>query len=77
MFDVPSERFGHFVLTDAHEGEQLDRIPVVRGAIRIADRVHLQPDRMANVLADGGPFDKLRSGDPGRLEECALAAAER
>lgn len=53
-FDVPSERFGHFVLTDEHEGEQLDRIPVVRGEIRIADRVHLQPDRIANVLADGG-----------------------
>ena len=53
-FDVPSERFGHFVLTDEHEGEHLDRIPVVRGAIGIADRVHLQPERMANVLADGG-----------------------
>lgn len=53
-FDLPSERFGHVVLTDEHEGERLDRIPVVRGEIRIADRVHLQPDRMANVLAAGG-----------------------
>jgi hypothetical protein len=26
---------------------------VVRGEIRLADRVYLQPDRMANVLADG------------------------
>jgi hypothetical protein len=42
------------VLIDEHKGEQLDRIPVVRGEIRIADRVHLQPDRIANVLADGG-----------------------
>jgi hypothetical protein len=32
----------------------LDRIPVVPGEIRIADRVHLQPDRMAKVLRDGG-----------------------
>jgi hypothetical protein len=53
-FDLPSERFGHFVLTDEHEGEQLDRIAVVKGEIRIADRVHLQPDRIASVLQDGG-----------------------
>jgi hypothetical protein len=53
-FDLPSERFGHFVLTDEHGGGQVDRIPVVRGEIRIADRVHLQPGRIAKVLADGG-----------------------
>jgi Transposase DDE domain len=53
-FDLPSEQFGHFVLTDEHESEQLDRIPVVRGEIRLADRVHLQPDRIARVLQDGG-----------------------
>ncbi len=53
-FDLPGERFGHFELTDEHEGELLDRIPVVRGEIRIADRVHLQADRIANVLRDGG-----------------------
>ena len=53
-FDLPSERFGDFVLTDEHESEQLDRIPVVRGEIRLADRVHLQPDRIASVLRDGG-----------------------
>jgi hypothetical protein len=53
-FDLPSERFGHFELTDEHEGELLDRIAVVPGEIRIADRVHLQPDRIAHVLRDGG-----------------------
>lgn len=53
-FDLPNERFGHFVLTDEHGGEQLDRIPVEKGEIRIADRVYLQPDRMARVLQDGG-----------------------
>jgi hypothetical protein len=53
-FDLPSEQFGHFVLTDEHAAEQLDRIAVVKGEIRIADRVHLQPDRIANVLQDGG-----------------------
>ena len=29
-FDLPTERFGCFELTDEHGGEQLDRIPVVK-----------------------------------------------
>ena len=53
-FDLPSERFGDFVVTDEHGGEQLDRIPVVKGEIRVADRAFLQPDRIAHVLEDGG-----------------------
>lgn len=54
-FDLPAERFGQFVLTDEHEAEQIDRIAVIKGEIRIADRVHLQqPHRVANVLAQGG-----------------------
>src|ERR1700722_220106 len=42
-FDLPTERFGCFELTDQHGGEQLDRIPVVKGEIRIGDRVYMQP----------------------------------
>src|SRR5471030_2475012 len=53
-FDLPSERFGWFELTDQQEGERLDRIPVVKGEIRIADRAYLQPDRIAAVLHGGG-----------------------
>jgi hypothetical protein len=53
-FDLPGERFGHFELTDEKGGERLDRIPVVRGEIRIVDRAYLQPDRMAAVLDEGG-----------------------
>lgn len=53
-FELPAERFGHFELTDEHGGEQLDRIPVVAGEIRIGDRVYLQPDRIAAVLDAGG-----------------------
>jgi len=49
-FDLPGERFGHFELTDQHGGETLDRIPVVKGEIRLADRAYLQPDRIALVL---------------------------
>jgi hypothetical protein len=42
-FDLPSERFGSFELTDEKGGERLDRIPIVRGEIRIGDRAYLQP----------------------------------
>jgi hypothetical protein len=52
-FDLPHERFGHFELTDEHEGEALDRIPVVEGEIRIGDRVYLKVERMAAVLEAG------------------------
>jgi hypothetical protein len=52
-FDLPSERFGCFELTDQHGGEQLDRIPVVKGEIRIGDRAYMQPTRIANVLSRG------------------------
>ena len=52
-FDLPGERFGFFELTDQRGGETIDRIPVVKGEIRIADRAYLQPDRIAGVLAAG------------------------
>jgi hypothetical protein len=60
-FDLPHERFGHFELTDQKEGERLDRIPVVRGEIRLGDRAYLQPDRMAVVL-DAGADVLIRAG---------------
>jgi hypothetical protein len=60
-FDLPNERFGHFELTDQQEGETLDRIAVVRGEIRIADRAYLQPDRMAKVI-DAGADVVIRAG---------------
>ena len=53
-FDLPVERFGCFELTDEHGGEQLDRIAVVKGEIRIGDRAYSQPARIANVLDQGG-----------------------
>jgi hypothetical protein len=60
-FDLPTERFGCFELTDEHGGEQLDRIPVVKGEIRIGDRAYLQPARIANVLNRGADV-VLRAG---------------
>jgi len=60
-FDLPRERFGHFELTDQQQGERLDRIPVIKGEIRVADRAYLQPDRMAQVL-EGGADLVIRAG---------------
>lgn len=53
-FDLPSERFGHFEVTDQYGGEQLDRIPVIKGEIRLADAAYIQPERIAAVLDGGG-----------------------
>jgi hypothetical protein len=60
-FDLPDERFGHFEVTDQRAGETLDRIPVVKGEIRIGDRAYLQPDRMAKVI-DAGADVVIRAG---------------
>ena len=60
-FDLPAERFGHFELTDEKGGERLDRIPAVKGEIRLADRAFLQPDRMSAVL-DAGADLVVRAG---------------
>jgi len=60
-FDLPQERFGHFELTDQQEGETLDRIPVVAGEIRLADRAYLQPQRMADLIRAGADF-VIRAG---------------
>jgi hypothetical protein len=60
-FDLPRERFGHFELTDQREGETLDRIPAVKGEIRLADRAYLQPERMARLIEAGADF-VIRAG---------------
>jgi hypothetical protein len=60
-FDLPSERFGFFELTDEHGGETLDRIPVVAGEIRLADRAYMQPDRIAAII-DAGADIVVRAG---------------
>jgi hypothetical protein len=60
-FDLPQERFGHFELTDQQEGETFDRIPVIKGEIRIADRAYMQPDRIAAVHKAGADF-VIRAG---------------
>ena len=53
VFDLASERFTAFELTDESEGEVIDRADVIAGEIRVGDRAYLQPDRIAKVLDDG------------------------
>jgi hypothetical protein len=53
VFDLASERFTDFELTDESEGEVIDRADVVPGEIRIGDRAYLQPDRVRKVLEQG------------------------
>src|ERR1700733_1047262 len=53
VFDLASERFSVFELTDESEGEVIDRADVVRGEIRVGDRAYLQPDRVRKVLDAG------------------------
>lgn len=60
-FDLPTERFGAFELTDDKGGEQLDRIPAIKGEIRIADRAFMQPDRIQSIL-DAGADIVIRAG---------------
>ena len=61
MYDPQREQFSAFELTDEHGGEKLDRIAVIPGEIRIADRAYMQPDRMANVIAAGADL-LIRAG---------------
>ncbi len=70
-FDLPCERFGHFELTDEREGERLDRIPAVKGEIRLAYRAILR--RSASLLSLRlEPISLSR-----RLEKGALARRPR
>jgi hypothetical protein len=61
VFDLASERFTAFDLTDEGEAEVIDRAAVVAGEIRVCDRAYLQPDRIAKVL-DAGADIVVRAG---------------
>ena len=42
-------------------GERVNRIPVVKGEIRIGDRAYLQPDRIGEIM-DAGANIVVRAG---------------
>jgi hypothetical protein len=52
-FDLPSERFSSFEVTDEKGAERIDRIAVVPGELRIADRVHCRADELGAVIGQG------------------------
>lgn len=54
VFDLPAERFSAFELTDEKGAERINRMAVVPGELRIADRVHCRSDELADVIEQGG-----------------------
>jgi hypothetical protein len=85
VFDLASERFTAFELTDESEGEVIDRADVVAGEIRVGDRAYLQPDRIVRVR-DAGADIVVRAGwnnarwldsDGNRLDLIALLKKAR
>jgi hypothetical protein len=61
VFDLASECFTAFELTDEREAEVIDRADAVAGEIRVGDRAYLQPDRIAKEL-DAGADVVVRAG---------------
>jgi hypothetical protein len=53
VYDLPSERFSALEITDEKGAERIDRVAVVAGEIRIADRVHCRTGELAEVIAKG------------------------
>ena len=53
VFNLPSERFSAFEVTDETGAEAVDRIAVVAGEIRLADRIHCRVEDLANVIEQG------------------------
>lgn len=52
-FDLPTERFSFFELTDEKGAEFFDRVPVTPGEIRIGDRGYCRVAGLAAVRAQG------------------------
>ena len=52
-FALPAERFDFLELTDEKGGERIDRVPVVRGELRMADAAFLQVDQIGEVIEQG------------------------
>jgi hypothetical protein len=55
-FDLPSERFSFFELTDEKGAEKFDRVPVEAGEIRIGDRGYCHAERLAAISAAQADF---------------------
>jgi hypothetical protein len=51
--ELPSERFDFLELTDEKGGERIDRVPVVRGELRMADAAFLQVEQIGHIMSQG------------------------
>jgi Transposase DDE domain len=54
IFDLPTERFSAFELTDEKGAERINRMAVIAGELRIGDAIHCRADELADVMARGG-----------------------
>jgi hypothetical protein len=52
-FALPAEQFDFLELTDEKGGERIDRVPVIRGELRMADAAFLQVDQIGEVIQEG------------------------
>jgi len=52
-FALPAEQFDFLELTDVKGGERIDRVPVIRGELRMADAAFLQVDQIGEVIQEG------------------------
>jgi Transposase DDE domain len=85
VFDLASESFTVFELTDESEAEVIDRAAVVAGEIRVCDRAYLQADRIVKVRNAGADIivragwnnARWRDSDGERLDLIALLKKAR
>jgi Transposase DDE domain len=85
VFDLASECFTAFEVTDESEAEIIDRADVVAGEIRVGDRIYLRPDRIAKVLKHGADIvvraawngARWLAGDGRRLDLVSLLKKSR
>lgn len=54
VFDLSTERFSAFELTDEMGAEGINRMSVISGELRIGDAVHCRADELADVTEQGG-----------------------
>jgi Transposase DDE domain len=75
-FELPAERFDFLELTDETGGERLDRVPVVRGELRMADAAFLQVDQIGEVMEQGADVLVRGSWRHARWEDANRASID-
>ena len=53
VYNLPSEQFSAFEITDEKGAERINRVAVIPGEIRIADRIHCRADDLGQVIEQG------------------------